>query len=178
MISKLRFLACTLLVGLPLLAHASLTVVPRDSKDNTDFPGHDIRSLQSESAMHCSEVCGRTKACVAWTWVRPGVQGPSAVCYLKDSAPDTVRNRCCMSGLKDTKGGYERNIDRPGGDYNSFDLKQADPGLCESACTRDKKCRAWTYVNPGVQGPTARCWLKNAVPNPVANRCCTSAVKP
>jgi hypothetical protein len=31
-------------------------------------------------------------------------------------------------------------------------------------------------VQPGVQGPNARCWLKNSVPPPVASNCCVSGV--
>jgi hypothetical protein len=32
-------------------------------------------------------------------------------------------------------------------------------------------------VNPGVQGPAARCWLKSSVPPATPNSCCTSGVK-
>ena len=48
--------------------------------------------------------------------------------------------------------------------YHHFNLHAADPGLCEGACAKDPKCRAFTYVHPGVQGPKARCWLKHGVP--------------
>lgn len=70
----------------------------------------------------------------------------------------------------------EWNTDRPGQDYHSFDI-QADPGICESACTGDSRCRAWTYVVPGVQGPSARCWLKHSVPTAMASDCCVSGTK-
>jgi hypothetical protein len=46
--------------------------------------------------------------------------------------------------------------------------------LCRSACLNERQCRAWTYVKPGHQGPTARCWLKTVAPAPQANSCCTS----
>jgi hypothetical protein len=72
--------------------------------------------------------------------------------------------------------GLEYNIDRPGQDYSSFDLSSPDPALCQSACLADPQCRAFTYVNPGVQGSSARCWLKNGVPDQVANTCCVSGV--
>lgn len=66
-------------------------------------------------------------------------------------------------------------VDRPGGDYANYDLPENDAGHCESDCLRDSQCRAWTYVQPGVQGAMARCWLKNSVPDPVPNQaCCVS----
>lgn len=71
----------------------------------------------------------------------------------------------------------ESNIDRPGMDYSNFDLASADPSLCEQACNGDPNCRAFTYVKPGVQGASARCWLKNAIPTAVPNDCCDSGVK-
>ena len=59
---------------------------------------------------------------------------------------------------------FEYGIDRRGGDYRSFDLSFDAPGLCAGRCAQEGQCRAWTYVKPGVQGPKARCWLKNVVP--------------
>lgn len=61
---------------------------------------------------------------------------------------------------------FEYGIDRRGGDYRSFDLSFDAPALCAGQCAQEGQCRAWTYVRPGVQGPTARCWLKNVVPGP------------
>lgn len=58
----------------------------------------------------------------------------------------------------------EPGIDRPGSDFSNFDLTAADPLLCEDACANASACVAYTYVAPGQQGPSARCWLKNAVP--------------
>jgi hypothetical protein len=78
----------------------------------------------------------------------------------------------------DTSGGRQSSIEsgtnRQGSDYKSFDLSSADPGACESACLGDQTCKAWTYVRPGVQGDSARCWLKTAAPDPTADDCCTS----
>ncbi len=71
----------------------------------------------------------------------------------------------------------EEGSDRPGSDYANFNLPSPDYGLCERACNNDGRCQAWTYVRPGVQGPTARCWLKTAVPPARANQCCVSGTK-
>ena len=71
----------------------------------------------------------------------------------------------------------EVNVDRPGSDYRSFDLGAPSPESCRDTCMVEPQCVAFTYVNPGVQGPSARCWLKSAVPNAQPNACCVSGVK-
>jgi hypothetical protein len=74
--------------------------------------------------------------------------------------------------------GYmEKGTDRPGSDYDNFDLRADDPSLCLRACEGDRRCRAWTYVHPNtIQGPNPRCWLKDAVPPPQRSHCCVSGV--
>jgi Ca-activated chloride channel homolog len=69
------------------------------------------------------------------------------------------------------------NIDRPGEDFFDTDLDQPDPAPCAAACQRDPRCKAWTFVKPGVQGEKARCWLKDAVIDPIPDECCDSGVK-
>lgn len=71
----------------------------------------------------------------------------------------------------------ESGSNRPGGDYHSFNLPSAQPSLCQAACANDPRCKAYTYVRPGVQGPAARCWLKSTAPNPVPDARCVSGVK-
>jgi PAN domain len=73
--------------------------------------------------------------------------------------------------------GMENHTDRPGLDYHGFDA--VSPAACQNACLADRdRCAAWTYVRPGVQGESARCYMKNAVPPPVPNLCCVSGVMP
>jgi esterase/lipase superfamily enzyme len=69
------------------------------------------------------------------------------------------------------------DTDRPGMDYRNFDLAEARPELCRKACANESKCVAYSYVKPGVQGPTARCWLKSRIPPQVSSSCCISGVK-
>lgn len=68
--------------------------------------------------------------------------------------------------------------DRPGSDIASSPLPQADPNLCHDMCAARTDCAAWTYVDPGVRGVTATCFLKNPAPAPVADSCCISGAKP
>jgi len=70
--------------------------------------------------------------------------------------------------------GMEADTNRFGSDYRGFDAPSAP--LCQTACINDAMCKAWTWVKPGVQGPSGKCWLKNQVPPPTANACCVSGV--
>lgn len=66
--------------------------------------------------------------------------------------------------------------DRPGSDIRSIELSQARASWCGYYCAQDARCRAWTYVPPGVQAAGAMCWLKNAVPAAVPAAGLTSGV--
>lgn len=72
--------------------------------------------------------------------------------------------------------GFENGMNRPGSDFKNFSLNNPNPSACSSACQGDKRCLAWTYVNPGIQGKKAHCWLKNKVPASVRDACCVSGV--
>lgn len=72
----------------------------------------------------------------------------------------------------------ESGVNRPGQDYCAFDLREADPSVCQSVCDQSPFCKAWTYVKPDTgQGPNPRCWLKEGIPAPVEADCCVSGVK-
>jgi hypothetical protein len=57
----------------------------------------------------------------------------------------------------------EYGYDRAGSDYRDFDLDEADPSQCQKVCAENDRCKAFTYVKPGMQGNAARCWLKDEV---------------
>ncbi|MBI5209679.1 MAG: PAN domain-containing protein [Elusimicrobia bacterium] len=71
----------------------------------------------------------------------------------------------------------EDDTNRGGGDFKDFDLPSPDPELCRSACAKDDRCWAYTYVKPGGQGSKARCWLKNSVQSGRKDACCVSGVR-
>lgn len=64
--------------------------------------------------------------------------------------------------------------DRPGADFLTLDLPAPEPAACQDLCRRHRRCKAYTYVHPGVQGAHARCWLKDQVPAARADGCCVS----
>jgi hypothetical protein len=70
---------------------------------------------------------------------------------------------------------FEQNIDRPGRDFSNSPSRGAAD--CSFACQAENRCRAWTFVRPGIQGPSGRCWLKTAAPAAVRNSCCTSGIR-
>jgi hypothetical protein len=162
------------------------------NRGGSDYRDFDLAAPRPEL---CLEACEREGQCLAYTYVRPGVQGPAPRCWLKSAIPQPTPNDCCVSGVVRTapvmmqpplpppppppRGGaaLERNINRPGADYRSFDLAQPAPHQCQAACFAEPQCVAFTFVHPGVQGPNARCWLKSAVPPPVPDRCCVSGLK-
>jgi hypothetical protein len=78
--------------------------------------------------------------------------------------------------------GPRDNVNLPGSDIKHFTMATPPPqqfdtrlNQCSAACAANKDCSAWTYVKPNtIQGPLGNCWLKSAIPAPVANNCCVS----
>jgi hypothetical protein len=70
---------------------------------------------------------------------------------------------------------FSANTDRPGNDIRNVPFN-GNAQACLKLCNRERDCRAWTFVKAGLQGPSAVCWLKFAIPRAIANPCCTSGV--
>lgn len=70
----------------------------------------------------------------------------------------------------------EVGMDKLGGDYKNF-VTGRDPEACRQACTAEGKCKSYTYVNAGVKGAQAMCFLKDIAPPATANASCTSGEK-
>jgi hypothetical protein len=154
---------------------------------NIDRKGGDYTSVtlpSGASAGNCRALCAADGGkCKAWTYVKPGTgQGPNPRCWLKSVVPAALSSTCCTSGTmrapRPQTGALEANTDRRGGDYTSVTLPAGTPPQhCRQLCTADgSACKAWTYVKAGVQAANPRCWLKNRVPAPIADSCCTSGV--
>ena len=87
--------------------------------------------------------------------------------------PARVQDNCCVTGVRGAGvveprgGGVETSIDRAGGDYKSFEVKNGEgDDACRAACTADNKCRAWTYARAGYIGKDAHCFLKKDIKPP------------
>jgi hypothetical protein len=67
-----------------------------------DRTGGDYRHFElpaDASGKSCGAACEGEEGCRAWTYVRPGYVGSSAVCYLKNHITRPVRKPCCISGV-------------------------------------------------------------------------------
>jgi hypothetical protein len=143
----------------------------------------------------CQAACRADGQCMAWDYVRPGVFGTDARCFLKNKPSMQVSSPCCIAGFehqavinpaapaaapvitKPTGTAAMPNTNLFGSDYRNFVMGSDNWSLCESACKADTQCLAWTAVHPGIQGTNARCWLKNKIPPANANACCTSGIE-
>ncbi len=164
-----------------LAAAFSLLIFPWSAfaVDGTNLPGQDYDSFDAPSAQVCRNTCGGESRCQAYTWVKPGIQGPSGRCWLKHALPAIVKDACCDSAprrfISNKELRAEDKINRPGLDYKNFNADQWQ--TCEAACGEDGICASWTYVRRGIQGPTGRCWLKNKVARPSLDANTVSGVK-
>ena len=68
---------------------------------NIDRPAMDYRSfeLSTPNPLLCQQQCFNEPICRAWTYVRPGIQGTQARCWLKDRVPEPTASDCCISGM-------------------------------------------------------------------------------
>jgi PAN domain len=168
-----------LILGSIVLTVFSWSAFAGAGAGGVNLPGYDYDHFNAPSALACRDTCGGESRCQAWTWVRAGFQGPTGVCWLKHSLPKIVKDACCESGPRNyiSKSDLraEDKINRPGSDFKNFDT--AGWETCQIACAQNESCNSWTYVRPGVQGPSGRCWLKNRVARPVADPNTVSGVK-
>jgi hypothetical protein len=72
-------------------------------KNDTNIPGSDYKNFDLKEAdpKLCAQVCMEDPACVACTYVKPGIQGENARCWLKNDVTSPVPDQCCQSGVKE-----------------------------------------------------------------------------
>jgi hypothetical protein len=130
--ASLSVLACLAAVGF---------VQPAAAQANFDRPGGDYTNVPVSSAdpADCALLCEHDRRCRAWSFNYPTVFDSEAVCWLKSSVPPRVPDNCCVSGVRGAgvveirNGSVETAIDRPGGDYRSFEIKADSKGAEKSA---------------------------------------------
>ena len=105
---------------------------------NFDRPGGDYQSslVASGDPADCALVCERDRRCRAWSFNYPTEIAGGAVCWLKSNVPARIQNNCCVSGVRGAgvveprNGAEEASIDRFGGDYRNFELKERRGRRC------------------------------------------------
>jgi hypothetical protein len=113
---------------------AALRLTPAEAQTYSDRPGGDYMSapIASGDPADCALLCEHDRRCRAWSFNYPTVMEAGAVCWLKNSVPARVPDNCCVSGVRGAgvveirNDAVETSIDRPGGDYRSFDIKTTD----------------------------------------------------
>ena len=150
-----------------------------------DRPGGDYASaaVPSGDPAVCAARCEHDKSCRSWSFSYPSASGEQAMCWLKREVVPRAKASCCVSGVRGAgvveprTGALETSIDRPGGDYKSFDIKNGEgEEECRAACTADNKCRAWTFARSGYVGKEAHCFLKKEIKPPRRRAGYTSGV--
>jgi hypothetical protein len=174
----------------PLLAICTLMAVilhatAAQSQVGYDRPGGDYSELpvRSGDPAVCAARCEREQRCTAWSFSYPRTVAANSLCWLKSKVTPRVENGCCISSVKGAgvmeprSGATEFSIDRAGGDYKSFETPPDATGKpCREACEAEQRCRTWTYMRPGYDGPPARCFLKDRLTRPRHTPCCLSGV--
>ena len=66
-----------------------------------NIPGGDINSMRLDipDPGLCRQACDNRNECRAWSYVKPGVQGSSAMCWLKGTAGSSNFDRNVISGV-------------------------------------------------------------------------------
>lgn len=101
-VSMLGVLFVAMLLILVLFAHRATAA----REKYTDRPGMDYKSFWIdkdiegfEGLIQCENACEKDLQCMAFTYVKPGIQGTNARCYLKKGVPSPVKDTCCTSGI-------------------------------------------------------------------------------
>lgn len=95
---------------------------------------------------------------------RANSPSPATTAPTPSVPADTVQSTPAPQPQSAVTSTYEVGFNRPFSDIGMLTLESEEPKLCQVECEKNDRCLAWTYVKPNVQGPTAVCWLKNAVP--------------
>ena len=82
---------------------------------NTDRPGRDYKhfDLPTPDYKLCSQACKNDPECKAYTYVKPGIQGSKARCWLKSEIPSAKSSDCCISGIKRPVGSSDATPSSP-----------------------------------------------------------------
>ena len=64
-----------------------------------DLMGSDIAGSNVSNPDQCAAACAGNPACLAWTFVRAGLKGPSARCFLKNPVPAPSFNAVCLTNF-------------------------------------------------------------------------------
>ncbi len=92
---------CVIAAG-PMTGTSPAATTTPAMQTGIDRPGDDYKDfdLPAPNPALCQQDCAKEAQCVAWVYVKPGFQGDSPRCWLKNKVPAQNKNACCISGVK------------------------------------------------------------------------------
>lgn len=73
-------------------------------EDGFDRPGPAYETFEQTSDFQdpvlCRDRCESQPQCRSFTFVKPGVEGPKALCRMRDTEPAPVESACCISSVR------------------------------------------------------------------------------
>jgi PAN domain-containing protein/trypsin len=80
---------------------AGASVEPGMDRGGSDYRNFEVGNadLRDQPELNCQAACQKEGQCKAWTYVKPGLQGANARCWLKTAVPPARANNCCVSGV-------------------------------------------------------------------------------
>jgi hypothetical protein len=92
-------------LGPPPITAKAVAPPSFNTQQGWNLPGRDYRQfVVGGGPEECEKACANeAPKCQAFTWVKPGVQGAQAVCWLKSSVPQPTSDPNCTSGYWDTR---------------------------------------------------------------------------
>lgn len=90
------------LLALLVVGFASTETYADGLERDMDRLGMDYRriALPAAEPLLCQSECVGDVQCKSFTYVKPGLHGSGAICYLKNGTPSPTPNNCCVSGLR------------------------------------------------------------------------------
>jgi hypothetical protein len=91
-----------ILLGIVALSNFGFNAAWSGQEWGVDRSVSDYRSfnLTTDSPAAGESQCTAESQCQAWTYVKPGIQGAQAKCWLKNAVPLASTESCCTSGVK------------------------------------------------------------------------------
>ncbi|XP_038581410.1 coagulation factor XI-like [Micropterus salmoides] len=138
---------------------------------NTAIPEHHLQKLSAASPQQCQTLCSAHPLCTYFTYVSTNL-----TCLLKNNRNEMViKNkegvtsgmpaRFCQPDNNWIKVAH-KDVDFPGSNIRFEPKDNAD--ACQKACTNDKYCQFYSYVNDNFSDPALRrrCYLKRVITMP------------
>jgi hypothetical protein len=99
---KMRRVTGTIILILACVTFAGPVAADDGFQPGVDLPGFVYRNFDMPRPRPrlCQVACQNDGQCRAWTFVRVGVIGRLASCWLKSDVPQPRPDSCCVSGVQ------------------------------------------------------------------------------